>query len=122
MTLENLVMQILAGGLLGMLGQGARVVAGLKKSSDSASANGQTLADVFDGRALMTSLLIGFVAGAIALLAAGPAGPVTTIDHGLVMAVITSGYAGADFIEAFISRKAAAPRPGMADLPQPPMG
>ena len=104
MTATDLVMQILAGGLLGMLGQGARVVAGLKKSSDGAAAVGQSLKDVFDGGALMRSLLIGFIAGALALLAAGPSGPLARLDHGMIMAIIASGYAGTDFIEAFIKK------------------
>jgi hypothetical protein len=120
MTLENLVMQILAGGLLGMLGQGARVVAGLKKSRDNAVANGATLADVFDGSALLCSLLIGFVAGALALLATAPAGPVTGIDRHTIVAIIASGYAGTDFIEAFIHK--AVPDSARADGTAPPMG
>jgi hypothetical protein len=121
MKAEDWVIQALAGGLLGMLGQGVRVIAGLKKSSDSAAASGQGLADVFDGGTLMTSLLIGFVAGALAMLGAGPADRSTPLTHSLVMALISSGYAGTDFIEAFIKR-AAPIGIGDADVPTPPMG
>jgi hypothetical protein len=118
---EEWAMQALIGGLFGMLGQGVRVIAGLKKSSDSAAASGQDLADVFEGGTLLTSLLIGFVAGAIAMLAAGPAVPVAKMDHSLVMAIISSGYAGTDFIEAFIRRSVPAAS-SSADLSTPPMG
>ena len=65
------------GGLLGVVGQGARAVIGLKKEAQEAAADGVTLAARFSGSQLGVSLLIGFVAGAlgmIGLVAAGKVG------------------------------------------------
>lgn len=119
-TLIDVTLQILCGGLLGMLGQGVRAVAGLKKSSAQAAASGMSLGQVFDGRMLLISLLVGFVAGALAMLAAAWPGPLE-FSRSLLATIIAAGYAGSDFIEAFI--KTQAPDPGTpASAAEGPMG
>jgi hypothetical protein len=119
-ALIDVTLQILCGGLLGMIGQGMRVVAGLKKSSDSAAAAGMTLAEVFDGRTLLISLLIGFVAGALAMLTAAWPGPLE-LTRSLLATIVAAGYAGSDFIEAFFKTTGASARPAIA-APDAPMG
>lgn len=128
MSALDLIYLLLAGGMLGMLGQVVRMCAGLKKANDSASASGQSFADMFDGGKLAISLVIGFAAGALALLGAGwtnitsPAA--IKLDNSTISAIIAAGYAGTDFIEAFMKKNVpdgsvnkAAPA-----ARQPPMG
>ncbi len=100
-------MQLVAGGLLGMLGQAVRVIAGLKKAADTASANNKTLGDIFSAKTLAISLLIGFTSGSLALLTASTTSNATadfTLDKSTIAALIASGYAGTDFIEAFMKK------------------
>lgn len=95
---------LVLGGFLGMVGQGARAIVGLKKQADAAAAQGQKLADRFSGSTLGISLLIGFVAGVLAivgLVAAGKVGS-AAIDGQTVATLLGAGYAGADFIEGFM--------------------
>lgn len=92
----------LLGGTLGVVGQMIRVVAGLKKAGDEAAAENRTLKEDFDSGRLVRSLMIGGVAGVVAILSTlSP-----TADYGVkdLMAIVAAGYAGADFIEAFASR------------------
>jgi hypothetical protein len=89
-------------GLSGAIGQSARVVIGLKKVSDEAASTNQTMKEMVEFSKIFVSLLIGFVAGVLALLAIGPDG--ITIDQGQILAFAAAGYAGADFIEGVMSR------------------
>ncbi|WP_419700290.1 hypothetical protein [Mucilaginibacter sp. NFX135] len=92
---------IFTGGLLGVLGQGIRILAGLKKLSNSNVANTVTgePTNEFSASRLLISIFIGFVAGAIALLIKSNLKPVET-DAALVTTIIAAGYSGADFIES----------------------
>jgi hypothetical protein len=54
-----------------MAGQVARAVAGLKKMSDDAQAKGVAASAMFNPSRFFISLIIGFVAGVIATIAAG---------------------------------------------------
>ena len=78
-----------------MVGQGARVIVGLKKKYDNASENW------FDAKLLATSLMIGGIAGAC--------GAIFLLDQELekqtLLALVTIGYAGTDFIEGFMKKK-----------------
>ncbi len=91
--------------LLGATGQSTRVIVGLKKLRDEAAAKGQAFSDVFQPATLAVSLIIGGVAGVIAGLALNT-GEIT-IDHKFALGIMAAGYAGADFIEGFMSREAA---------------
>jgi hypothetical protein len=113
--LNLMTMQILSGGLLGVLGQGLRAVAGIKKANDAAHASGCSFSDVFEPQKLLVSLFIGFLAGAFALLGVGMAGQPTALDSHLITTVVAAGYAGTDFIDAFIAR--ALPGAGSPGLP-----
>lgn len=105
MGIEQWLSAIALGGLLGMVGQLARAIVGLKKQADAAAARGKTLAECLDGAQLLLSLAIGFVAGTLAIvgLIASSATPFAA-DGQTIMTLIASGYAGADFIEGFMRR------------------
>ncbi len=103
MVLEILVI----GALMGILGQGARAIIGLKGMSDTAKAQGLGPNDLFEAGRLIVSFLIGIVVGLASVLvylknggATGPNDP--TWQTMLAWAV--SAYAGTDFLEGFISQ------------------
>jgi hypothetical protein len=93
---------VLLSAFLGVVGQLIRVIAGLKKESDQASAAGQTLSSRFSTQQLVTSLLLSIAVGAIAGVLYGL--QVTKFDSSGIVALIGAGYAGTDFIEAFMKR------------------
>lgn len=103
---SELLMQILLGGLLGMLGQGIRIAVGLKKTNERAGAEGKAFRDVFDGRLMLVSLLLGFVAGALAiiLLSEEVAPPDGSGHRDFLLGIVAAGYMGTDFIEGFIKK------------------
>jgi hypothetical protein len=93
MTATDVINNVLAGGLLGLIGQGIRMAVGLKKLSDENSRREES--EPVNASRLIISLFIGFVAGALYVL----------VNEGLfkddeyLFAIIAAGYAGADFIE-----------------------
>lgn len=90
-------------GVLGMLGQAARVIVGMKKAMDEAAQKNVADSSVIDGRRLVISLVIGFAAGGLGALAIlRPDAAVTTET---LLGLAAAGYAGTDFIEGFIKRQ-----------------
>lgn len=98
--LYEIITTIVAGGLLGTLGQGIRMAIGLKKLSDTNATKASDDKTEVNGTRLMLSLFIGFVAGALFLLIKG-VDDVT--DKEFLFSVIAAGYSGADFIEGFFN-------------------
>lgn len=104
-----LLSALMLAGLMGMVGQGARTVVGLKKLHDFNATQPPDQATTFLASRLVISLIIGFIAGVLAALAIGldkltsAAGATVEILLGLAAA----GYAGADFIEGFMSKSPA---------------
>ena len=105
---------ILLGGLLGAIGQGIRVVVGLKKQMDEASkatsgpdgAQGKKdWQNWFDPQQLMVSLAIAFVVGGIAGTLASLQSLGQDVTKEYMISIITVGYAGTDFIEGFMKTK-----------------
>lgn len=91
------------GLLAGALGQVVRQIGGFKKPMDKNPAGGAT--DRFDGTRFGINLLVGATAGALGVLG------LMTESGGLppdlrqsFITLIGIGYAGADFIEAFMRR------------------
>lgn len=88
---------IVLGVVLGIAGQAARVVVGLKKSYEKSSEDRScnSFKEQLDKGRLLTSLLIG--------AAAGPLGAVlmygAQINKQTLVALVGIGYAGTDFIE-----------------------
>jgi predicted chitinase len=125
-TSGNILTTLLLCGLMGLLGQGIRAAVGLKSSSrlPSAQADQQT---AFSAAYFVLSLMIGFIAGVVAGLVIGVQ-KLLTIDPSdlkILLGIVASGYAGADFIENSLSiviPAANAPAvhgPGAATTPQP---
>lgn len=139
MSANQWATQLLLGGLLGTLGQGVRVVVGLKKLNDQALGERKRFSEVFSTSTFLMSLLIGFIAGVLGVISSGV--DLAAVTRQDVLFLIGIGYAGADFIEGFVrknlpsSATAAAapavppggPAAGAADLStgpdlQPPVG
>ncbi len=102
MTLEILVI----GALMGILGQGARAVVGLKGMSDDAKAQGRNPSDLFQAGRLLTSFLIGIIVGLASVIVYFKSGGSTTAEPTwqTMLAWAVSAYAGTDFLEGFISQ------------------
>jgi hypothetical protein len=95
--------------MLGAFGQVIRAVAGLKKAQEGSSGGAAGFSATFEWPVFLVSLVIGFTAGALAsLVASYPA----KLDATFLLTFIAAGYAGADFIEAFIRKQ---PLPTGAD-------
>lgn len=106
MTIFQIINTILAGGLLGALGQGIRTAVGFKKfnEANSALATENKVAKEFSISRMVISIFIGFVAGAIGMLVKG-----ASLSHNgdysteSIVAIIAIGYSGADFIEGIFN-------------------
>ncbi|HEX3675047.1 MAG TPA: hypothetical protein VHU87_12300 [Rhizomicrobium sp.] len=114
MSVTDWLELILLAGLAGAVGQCARIIVGIKKVNDMASATNQPIGDLFQLSRLVISLLIGFVAGVLAVLVMSP--NIHAITASTIMALAAAGYTGADFIEGIMSRYEPAP----ANAPQQP--
>ena len=91
----------IAGGLMGAMGQGIRVLVGMKKIRDQEVA-GSTVELSFNR--LVSSIFMGFVAGSLAALVITDESLQLTITKETMMGFLAAGYAGTDFIEGFASR------------------
>jgi hypothetical protein len=100
-------LQLIAlGGVVGALGQGMRMVAGFKKLHDASSGSSVAMSDLIVTHRLLVPLGIGFIAGALA--AASTISSLDQISGQQILGIAAAGYAGADFIEGFMSRVAPA--------------
>lgn len=95
---------LLLGGLMGLLGQGARAVVGLKGMADSAKALSLSPNDLFEAARLIVSLLIGFLVGLAAALIYIKTNGATEPNFQALIGFAASGYVGVDFLEGFISQ------------------
>jgi hypothetical protein len=118
MTARDWVMQFLLGGLFGAAGQGIRVVVGLKKLNDQALRERRPMRELFRASELAVSLLIGFIAGVLAALAASI--DVANVEKKTVLLLIGAGYSGADFIEGFVKKYLPGESQGPPDPDGPP--
>lgn len=128
----NVLGVLMMCGVMGLIGQGARVAVGMTTLAvyklDAPASN----EDVFNLARLVFSLIIGFLAGFIAGLTQWNAVGIDHIavsDFSAMMKYAIAGYIGADVIEAFTSRffdkktvDAArdAPHPADGDAPATP--
>jgi hypothetical protein len=104
MTIRDIICNVIAGGLLGILGQGIRIAVGLKKFNEDntmAAVKGQAT-EPFSASRLMVSIFIGFAAGAMGMLVNPVAGDKTYNTQGIIT-IIAIGYSGSDFIEGFFN-------------------
>jgi hypothetical protein len=94
---------VLLAAFLGAVGQLIRVVAGLKKQSDEAVAQRQTLAQRFSWQRLLVSMGLSIAVGAIAGVLAGLQST-SAYDTKTLLAFVGAGYSGTDFLEAFAKK------------------
>ena len=104
MTAQEVIFMLLAGGLLGIIGQSMRVVVGLKKLYDQSGDGAGEFTSQLRASRLVLSMLIGFVAGALAILVLSPEPAALKLTRETMMTLIASGYAGTDFIEGFMKK------------------
>lgn len=95
---------ILLGAILGMVGQGLRVIVGIKKIGDEATRTGQEQKDLIKTQQLVLSLFIAFAIGAISGVLAAVGSTDVAFTKSTIFAFIAAGYAGTDFIEGFIRK------------------
>lgn len=102
MTIEATLLFVVLAMLLGVVGQGARTVVGIKKAMDEAKATEKT--SWFDSQRLVLSIFIGLIAGGLAGLgfATGTLTSETMLSREILIAIFAAGYAGTDFIEGFM--------------------
>jgi hypothetical protein len=102
MIISEIINNVIAGGLLGSLGQGVRIAVGLKKFNENnavSAAQGMPVEEFSTSR-LVISIFIGFVAGAIGMLVKGASlGDKGEYNTEAIVTIIAIGYSGADFIE-----------------------
>ncbi len=101
--MSEYVSALILGGILGMIGQGLRVIVGLKKLYDALAEDGQTMGQTskFDTRRLWLSLFIGFVAGSFGMILKIDYESVSTMimNKEFMISIVAIGYMGVDFIE-----------------------
>jgi hypothetical protein len=104
-TVADVLSALCVGGLMGVVGQGARTIVGLKGMVDEAKEKNLGQDDVFRASRLVFSLLLGFLIGIIAAITLGvdeiikdPTGNLRTL-----IGIAGAGYAGTDFLEGFIA-------------------
>ena len=119
-TVADVIQALLLCGLLGVLGQGVRAIVGLKNAG---SLNSTTPGEqaVFSLAYLALSLMIGFIAGALAGIALNLE-TIITVDPSnwkLLVGIAGSGYIGADFIENAMSVVIPGTKPTQAKAPSP---
>ena len=100
----NTLVIILVGAILGAVGQGIRVMVGLKKVYDQALSDGKPANDLLQYKQLALSLFIGFGVGAIAGVLASVMSINIQFSKSVIIGFITAGYAGTDFIEGFMKK------------------
>ncbi len=104
MSTEQWLYQLLLGAILGMMGQGLRIIVGIKKLSDQASQQNKQVGELFHASSLGISLLIGFIAGAIASISINSGTTPVNFTQQAILGLMAAGYAGTDFIEGFVKK------------------
>ena len=99
-------LQLMAfGGVAGISGQMIRVLAGLKKATEEAATKDETMSANMDNGRMIRSLMIGAVAGILAAISTvSLVAPLEPITREVFLAIMAAGYAGTDFIEAFMTK------------------
>jgi hypothetical protein len=103
--LQEMLLILVAAGVMGAFGQGVRAAVGLKGMTDEAKSLNLSPSDLFQTARLLTSLmigtLVGFAAGLTYIQAGGTAQSVTIQT---LLGFAASGYLGTDVLEAFITK------------------
>ncbi|MDA8351567.1 MAG: hypothetical protein M0038_22730 [Pseudomonadota bacterium] len=105
MTVVDALDQLILGLILGALGQGIRVLIGLKKTYETSTTTGQSVGQSgFDGARLGISLLIGAIVGGLTVFLLSGFKALGAVDQSLVFKLVAVGYAGTDAIEGLLQK------------------
>jgi len=106
METSAILLQLLTGGLLGVVGQLIRFLVGYKKLNDEALKEGRSVSNLFQTSRFVISLIIGFVAGIIGIVSLSEFKESLFLEKvkETILTLIGIGYAGTDFIEGFIKK------------------
>lgn len=104
METSEVILQLLLGALLGLTGQALRTIVGLKKLNDTASRQKTTFKNAFVTSKFVVSLLIGAVAGILAVISISTLKAGFDFSKQVILTIMAAGYAGTDFIEGFIKK------------------
>lgn len=100
-------LQILAlGGVAGMVGQGVRMIVGIKQLHDQAAAAGVPPKELLDLPQLTLEMVVGFIAGSLAAMVTSL--DPNNIDSRHLLGLLAAGYAGTDFIQGLMARATSA--------------
>lgn len=103
-TLFDWLNLLALGALLGAAGQVIRQIAGFKKLLDENP--GESFGGLLDATRIVVTLLIGAVAGILAVFVVDMPPLDKPIQAQILVGLMTAGYAGADFVESFMKRHA----------------
>lgn len=120
--MSEYVSALVLGGILGMIGQGLRVIVGLKKLYDALADTGEELSGTrFDSRRLWLSLFIGFVAGSFGMILKIDYESVSTMimNKEFMISIVAIGYMGVDFIEGVMKSYLSKFERGLSNNPIP---
>lgn len=120
MATSEILLQLLTGGLLGLVGQMLRFLVGYKKLYEVASKEGIRASEMFQTSRFVISLIIGFVAGIIGVISLSEFTKSLFADKikETIMTLIGIGYAGTDFIEGFIKKYIPENTPAQVPVPE----
>lgn len=103
-TVRDWLNLLALGASLGAAGQVIRQIAGFKKLMEEKP--GKALGSLLDNSRIVITLLIGAVAGMLAVLAMDLPRSPGVVSTQTLMALLMAGYAGTDFIESFMKSHA----------------
>lgn len=103
-TAEFLSNVILAGGGMGLIGQGVRSAVGLKKLRDKSGNQASVFSDNFSASKFFSSLVFGFIAGALTAFFMLDDTTQTPLTKSILIGFMGAGYAGADIIDGFAAK------------------
>ena len=98
MDIYTALMYIIVGAFLGAVGQGIRVIIGVKKAHEKPINMNKEMKEWLDLKRLLVSLIIGAIAGCLgAIVLLG-----TAVNREFLLGLVAAGYAGTDFIEGIM--------------------
>ena len=118
MSATGWLLVLMLGAVAGAVGQLVRTIAGLA-SANRAAAAGQA-PEPFEPARLVVSMLVGAAAGAVAALVMSNKLMGKEIHVDVIVGLVASGYAGADFIEGVAGKFAQRAGGGTPPPPPPP--
>jgi putative chitinase len=101
---DLLVTVLLAGGLMGAIGQGMRSAMGLKKLRDKSGSSDAQFSQEFSASRFLTSIFIGATVGALTAFLISDEQMKLVLTKQVLIGLMAAGYAGTDTIEGLASK------------------